>query len=102
LARERKQQQELAAKLQADLQAEAERNSQGKSHRQKLQQTLESVEEEMDREKRNRAEADKARRKMEGEARIARENLEEVTKNKNEICYVFLIIDWKATPRYGS
>uniref|UniRef100_A0A914L0P7 Myosin heavy chain n=1 Tax=Meloidogyne incognita TaxID=6306 RepID=A0A914L0P7_MELIC len=85
LARERKQQQELAAKLQADLQAEAERNSQGKSHRQKLQQTLESVEEEMDREKRNRAEADKARRKMEGEARIARENLEEIGKQRQDM-----------------
>ena len=41
LARERKQQQELAAKLQTELQAEEERNSQEKAHRQKLQQTLE-------------------------------------------------------------
>jgi hypothetical protein len=34
----------------------------------------------MDREKRNRAESEKTRRKMEGEVRIARENLEEVVR----------------------
>ena len=64
--------------MQVDLQAEEERNAQEKAHRQKLQQTLESVEDEMDREKRNRTESEKARRKLEGECRIARENLEEV------------------------
>ncbi|KAL3095868.1 hypothetical protein niasHS_005627 [Heterodera schachtii] len=85
LAKERKQQQELAAKLQNDLQMEAERNAAEKAHRQKLQQTLESVENEMDRERRARAEQEKARRKFEGEVRIARENLDEMGKQRQDM-----------------
>lgn len=39
----------------------------------------------MEQEKRNRADADKAKRKLEGEIRIAKEDLEEINKQRQDI-----------------
>lgn len=43
------------------------------------------LQENLDKEKRNRADADKARRKAEGELKIAQETLDELSKQKADI-----------------
>ncbi|GMT32623.1 hypothetical protein PFISCL1PPCAC_23920, partial [Pristionchus fissidentatus] len=85
LSKERRAQEEANKKLQDDLQAVEEANLANQKLRQKLAQTLEDVEENLDKEKRNRADADKARRKAEGELKIAQETLDEMAKQKSDI-----------------
>lgn len=51
----------------------------------KLEQNLDDLEDTLEREKRSRAEMDKAKRKTEGELRIAQENIEEVNKQKADL-----------------
>ncbi|GMT04726.1 hypothetical protein PENTCL1PPCAC_26900, partial [Pristionchus entomophagus] len=85
LSKERRAQEEANKKLQDDLQAVEEANLANQKLRQKLAQTLEDVEENLDKEKRNRADADKSRRKAEGELKIAQETLDELSKQKADI-----------------
>ncbi|CAJ0583983.1 unnamed protein product, partial [Mesorhabditis spiculigera] len=85
LNKERKHQEEINRKLNEDLQAAEEQNLAANKLKQKLLSTIEDAEQSLDREKRNRADMDKAKRKAEGEQKIAQEELDELNKQKSDI-----------------
>ena len=50
----------------------------------KLEQTLDDLEDNLERERRGRQDVEKAKRKAEGELKIAHENIEELMRQKHE------------------
>ncbi|ETN77931.1 hypothetical protein NECAME_10688 [Necator americanus] len=75
----------LIRKLTEDFRAAEEQNMASNKLKAKLMQTLEDSEATLEREKRNRADMDKARRKAEGDLKIAQEELDELSKAKSDV-----------------
>ncbi|KAK6019874.1 myosin head [Ostertagia ostertagi] len=71
--------------LNEDLQAAEDQNMASNKLKSKLMQTLEESEATLEREKRNRADMDKAKRKAEGDLKIAQEEMEELSKAKSDV-----------------
>ncbi|CAJ0600448.1 unnamed protein product [Cylicocyclus nassatus] len=85
LHKERKNQEEMNKKLTEEFHAAEEANMASNKLKAKLMQTMEESEATLEREKRNRADMDKARRKAEGDLKIAQEEMDELTKARSDV-----------------
>merc|ERR1719187_642795 len=85
LNKEKKHIADNSAKSSEDLQGASEKVDHLMKIKSKLEQTLDELESGLDREKRGRADVDKARRKVEGDLKIAQESVAELERMKKEL-----------------
>jgi len=85
LNKEKKHVAEVAAKASEDLQVVSDKVDHMNSIKSKLEQTLDELEGSLDKEKRTRADTEKARRKVEGELKITQETVSELERSKKEL-----------------
>merc|ERR1719219_790111 len=85
LNKEKKHIADNSAKSSEDLQGASEKVDHLMKIKSKLEQTLDELESGLDREKRGRADVDKARRKVEGDLKITQESVAELERMKKEL-----------------
>merc|ERR1712241_1380300 len=84
LNKEKKHVMETAAKSCEDLQASEDKVDHLSKIKQKLESTLDELNDSLDREKRSRADTEKARRKVEGELKVQQETVSDLQQQKDE------------------
>merc|ERR1712241_1503429 len=84
LNKEKKHVMETAAKSCEDLQASEDKVDHLSKIKQKLESTLDELNDSLDREKRSRADTEKARRKVEGELKVQQECVSDLQQQKDE------------------
>merc|ERR1719187_1912268 len=84
LNKEKKHMSENNAKASEDLQVAEEKVGHFTKIKSKLESTLDELESSLDKEKRGRADVDKARRKVEGELKVTQETIGELERDKKE------------------